>query len=111
MSASSVHGYKHIFEFCVEEKQTLRKSIMYRAKIKRSAVNKNISECAARKENASLKCLKSKLYCNSKRKSEDSSAVWQYYGELYSSDATLLDDGNYYCEPCLTREKSNLKAG
>lgn len=55
----------------------------------------DISERARAKENESLKCLIINLCCNIKRKAVDLPVMWQYYGELYSSDGTLLDYNNH----------------
>ncbi len=80
---------------------------------KRSIVNKNVSSRVGVGliENSTLKFLKIKLCNTIKRKTLDSSAVWKYFGELYSSDGKLVDEENYYCNPCLTTEKQKLEAG
>lgn len=76
---------------------------------KRSLCNKNVSHRSESVENSSIANLSLKLCCTFKKKTADTSNVWDHYGILLAKNGECLDDQNYYCYPCLQQEKKALE--
>ena len=83
---------------------------MNQLRAKRTIINKNVSQRVESKENLAIKNLEIKLCNTFKRKSSESSAVWDYYGQLHTGDGQCMDDENYYCNLCLLDEKKKQES-
>ena len=76
---------------------------------KRSLCNKNVSDRSESVENSSIANLSLKLCITFKKKTAETSHVWEHYGILLAKNVESLDDEHFYCFPCLQQEKKKLE--
>ena len=76
---------------------------------KRSLCNKNVSDRSESVENSSIANLSLKLCSTFKKKTAETSHVWEHYGILLAKNGESLDDEHFYCFPCLQQEKKKLE--